>query len=796
MIKNYFKVVWRNLSKNKLYSFINITGLSVGITCCVLIFLYVQYEWSYDKYNVKSGQIYRLTEVLHLPNENNARALTSPPMASALQANFPEVLKTVRISYSSRYLSYQNKKIVSTQIMYADSTLFDIFTFPIISGDKQKALVNPYSIVLTESMAKKYFGSVSPLGKIMQLSDTVPLTVTAVVKDVPANSHFNFDCILSRTTINALNKNLPETEWFSNGFYTYLLLSKNASYHQLENKFSSFIAKQMNKARKATGMYYDLKLQPVADIHLKSNLNSEINPNGDITYIYIFAAAAFLILLIACINFINLATAKSISRAKEIGLRKVIGANRSQLIFQFLGESFLFTVISAVLSVILIQLMLPWFNSFTGRSLSLFDFSSYNVLILFITIVISVGLMAGIYPAFLMSSFSPIKVLKGTVKYEWHDIFLRKGLIVFQFTIAIILIAGAFLVYQQLRFIQNKKIGLNKDQLLEVQLPASHSDKKDILLQEFLKNYNVVNASLTNFSFQQTISSFATLPEGFSDNQVSSISSIFADYNFLKTFQIPLATGRNFSTSFPTDSAQAFIVNEAAVKAFNWKNDEAAIGKYLNWGLGKKGKVIGVVKDFNYSSLHDNIKPLIIQLLPQAYNFVALRIKPNELQQTLVALSATWKTIVPDAAFQYSFLDDDFAALYKSEQNLQGVLGLFTALSIFIACLGLFGLTAFTIAQRFKEIGIRKVIGASVFNIISLLSKDFLKLVFISICIAFPAAWLVINKWLQNFAYHMSISWWTFVSVGLCAMLIALATVSFQSVKAAIANPVKSLRTE
>jgi putative ABC transport system permease protein len=665
-----------------------------------------------------------------------------------------------------------------------------------ISGDQRKALVNPYSIVLTETMAKKYFGNVSPVGKIMQLSDTIPLTVTGVVKDVPANSHFSFDCILSRTTINALSQNQPETEWFSNGYYTYLLLPKNCDYHQLENKFSAFILKQMEDARKASGLFYDLKLQPLTDIHLRSNLQSEINPNGDITYIYIFSAAAFLILLIACINFINLSTAKSVSRAKEIGLRKVIGANRFQLILQFLGESFLFTIIATVLSVALIQFTLPFFNSFTGRSLSLFDFNNYNVFILFGGIIISVGLVAGIYPAFLMSSFSPVKVLKGSVKYEWRDIFLRKGLVVFQFTIAIILIAGAFLVYQQLQFIQNQKIGLNKDQLLEVPVPPSQSGKKDILLQEFLKTPNVVNASLTSFSFQQSVGTIATLPEGFTDNQLNSYSSIFVDDHFLQTFQVALAAGRNFSRSFPTDSNEAFIINEAAVKAFNWKNDEAAIGKKLDWGLGKKGKVIGVVKDFNYSSLHDNIKPLIMQILPEAYGFVALRIKAGDMQKTISTLSAGWKTIIPDESFQYSFLDDDFAALYKSEQNLQRVLGLFTVLSIFIACLGLFGLAAFTIRQRFKEIGIRKVIGASIFSIVSLLSKEFLKLVFISILIASPVAWFTVNKWLQNFAYQMSISWWTFIIVGISAILIAVATISFQAIKAAVANPVKSLRTE
>ncbi|HYK44374.1 MAG TPA: ABC transporter permease, partial [Parafilimonas sp.] len=758
MFRNYLKVVWRNLSKNKLYSFINIAGLSVGIACCVLIFLYVQYELSYDKYNVKAGQIYRLTEVLHLPDGNNERAVTSPPMAPKLQANFPEVLKSVRISYSGRYLSYEKKKIPSSHIMYADSAFFDIFTFPMISGSPQKALVNPYSIVLTESMAKKYFGAVSPLGKIMQLSDTIPLTITGVVKDVPINSHFSFDCILSRSTINALSQNQPETEWFNNNYYTYLLLPANCDYHALENKFSSFVRKEMADEIKSSGLYYDLKLQPLLNIHLRSNLNSEINPNGDITYVYIFSAAAFLILLIACINFINLSTAKSVTRAKEIGLRKVIGANRFQLVVQFLGESLLFTVIATVISVVLIQIGLPYFNSFTGRSLTLFR-GNAGIVFLFAAIIFLAGFLAGIYPALLMSSFSPVQALKGPAKYEWRDIFLRKGLVVFQFTVAIILIAGAGLVYKQLQFIQNQKIGLNKDQVIEVPIPPSQSLQKDILLQQFQETPNVVNASLTSFSFKEPVSRIATLPEGFADNQVNSYNSIFVDQNFVPTFQIPLAAGRNFSTAFPTDSNEAFIINEAAVKAFRWKNDQAAIGKNIDWGLGKKGKVIGVVKDFNYTSLHDNVKPLIIQILPEGYSFIALRVNATGLPQTIAALSSKWKELIPDESFQYSFLDDDFAALYQSEQNLQRVLGLFTVLSVFIACLGLFGLAAFTIRQRFKEIGIRKVIGASTFSIVSLISKDFLKLVVISFLIAAPVAWFGVNKWLQNFAYQVSISW-------------------------------------
>lgn len=552
----------------------------------------------------------------------------------------------------------------------------------------------------------------------------------------------------------------------------------------------------MKGAIKATGLYYDLKLQPLTSIHLHSNLDSELEPNSSIVYVYIFCAAALLILLIACINFINLSTAKSISRAKEIGLRKVIGASRRQLILQFLGESFLFTITASAISIACIILLMPWFTSFTGEQLNLSNFTNVHVVLLFTGGIIIVSVIAGIYPAFLLSSFSPIKVLKGTTKHEWGDVSLRKGLVVFQFTIAIVLISGALLVYQQLRFIQNQKLGLNKEQLIEVKLPPSQLNKKDILLQAFEKNSSVNNASLTGFSYQETVNTVATIPEGFSSNEINSTASIFGDENFLKTFQIPLVAGRNFSTSFPTDANEAFIVNEAAVKEFNWKNNNAALGKNINWGLGKKGKVIGVVKDFNYSSLHDNIKPVVIQISPDEYSFIALRIKPDNIERTISSLTATWKKFDAEDDFQYSFLDNDFAALYQSEQNLQRVLTLFTALSVIIACLGLFGLTAFTTEQRIKEIGIRKVIGATVFSILALLSKDFLKLVCIAVCIASPVAWFIINKWLQNFAYHIQINWFTFLVVGLCAMLIALITVSFQAIKAAIANPVKSLRTE
>lgn len=796
MLKNYFKVVWRNIRKHRLYTFINLTGLSVGIACCTLIFLYVQNELSYDKYNKNFDQIYRLTEVLHLPTENNARALSSPPMAPALKANFPEVLKAVRISYSSRYLAYGEKKIADAEMMYADSSFFDVFTFPAVRGDLKTALIQPYSIVLTESMAKKYFGSASPVGQTMQLSDTIPLTVTAVVKDVPAASHFRFDCVLSRSTINAMNGNGEADAWFYNGFYTYLLLPKDINRSQLEKKFTDFIGAKMAKERKESGLYYDLKLQPLGDIHLKSNLASEIKPNSDITYVYIFSAAALLILLIACINFVNLSTAKSINRAKEIGLRKVIGASRRQLLSQFLGESFLFAFLAMLLALILVQLALPKLNELTGNTLSVLRAGPSSFAALLSGLILCIGLLAGLYPALLLSSFSPIKALKGLVKYEWQDVFMRKGLVVFQFVIAIVLITGAAFVYQQLQFLQSRKIGLNKEQLLEVEIPASYAAKKNVLLSELKSSPAVVNASLTGFTFKESVNTIATIPEGAPENEVSSVASMFVDDHFLETFQVKLLAGRNFSSSFPTDSTEAFLVNEAAVKAFGWKSNEAAIGKKITWSMGKKGKVIGVVQDFNFTSLHDAIKPLLLTIYPEECGYVALRIKPQEMQQTLSELSAIWKTNVPDADFQYSFLDEDFAALYKSEQNLQTVLGWFTAISIFIACLGLFGLASFTIEQRFKEIAIRKVVGASISSIVSLLSMDFLKLVFIAICFALPVAWFGVHQWIQNFAYRISLSWTVFFAAGVAALLIAFLTTGFQAIKAALVNPVKKLRSE
>lgn len=799
MFKNYLKIAWRNLCKNKLFSFINIFGLAVGISCCILIFLYVQNELSYDAFNERVDRIYRITSIIHQPKKTDCFAPTSPITAERLQQNFPEIKKIVRFSSSKRTISYNNKKFFDATVLYADSTLFDVFTLPMISGNPSKALIAPYSIVLTETAVKRYFGDEPAIGKMMKFSDTLNLLVTGVIKDIPKNSHFKFDCILSRSTVADLNKNNSdwiegsEKNWFNCDSYSYLLLAGHVDGKVLETKANKFLDKEMVETKKAIGMWINVGIQPLKDIHLHSHLDHEIKgaEQGDITYVYIFSATAFLILLIACCNFINLSTARSLNRSKEIGLRKVIGAMRSQLIFQFLGESVVFSFISCILSLLFILLAIPLFNSFIGTELTL----TLNVFWIYLALICCIGFLAGLYPALLMSSFSPIQSLKGKINHGLGDIFFRKGLVVFQFSIAIMLIIGTTLILNQLDFIQHKNLGINKEQVVGIELRGPDQRKGEILLKELSKNPKIIGATLNSFSFK-SMSNITLLPEGSAENEVTACNVFSVDENFLSTMKVELVSGRDFSKSFPTDVNEAFIVNEAAAKAYGWKTPKDALGKKIEWAFGKKGKVIGVVKDFNYASLHNGIEPLLIHIFPQWYNTITLRLKTDNLTATMKDLESAWKVSSTENPFKYAFLEDDFNSLYKSEQNMRTVLSAFTFLSVLVACLGLFGLAAFTIKQRFKEIGIRKVLGASIGGVVDLLSKDFLKLVLISIFISSPLAWYASHKWLQDFAYKVDISWWIFLISGAMALLIAFTTVCFQAIRAASTNPVKSLRTE
>ena len=766
MIKNYFKIAWRNIVRNKLFSAINIIGLSIGIACCSVIYLYVSYELSYDDYNEKSGRLFRLATITVQAKKTIIFARSSPPITERIKINFPEVEKFTRFSESQRLISYKDKKLFDTKIQYTDSGFFEMFSLDLLDGDPHKALTQPYSIVITQSMAKRYFGDEPAFGKMMQIADTINLMVTGVMKDIPSNSHFTTDCFISSNTRDDLFKNDArwsdnQTNWFNCNSFSYILLKENTDPLALESKINKMLEKEMADINKESGMIMHIKMQPVGDIHLKSHLDSEFPGviQGDITYVYIFSGAAFLILLIACCNFINLSTARSLNRSKEIGLRKVIGAGRYQLVSQFLGESIVFTVIASTIAFCIVLISLPFFNSFLGIPLSL----TTDLLWLFVFIIVGVGILAGLYPALLMSSFAPVQSLKGKISHGISDIILRKGLVVFQFTIAIILIIGTTLILNQLSFIQNRNIGMNKDQVLNLELKVQDGQKARIILKELLRNPKVKEGTLNNFSFKE-IGNLLMHPEGLADNETTSANIFGIDENFLSIYEIKLIAGRNFSRDFATDAEEAVLVNEAAVKDFGWKTAKEAVGKILAFGPPKK--VVGVVKNFNFASLHDNIKPLVIVFTPDFSTNISLRLKTEDLATTMKELESTWKKIATQSPFTYSFLEEDFNSLYRTEQNMRNVLSAFTFLSVFVACLGLFGLASFTIKQRFKEIGIRKVLGSSVSGIVQLLSKDFLKLVLLSFIIASPIAWYAMNRWLQDYAYRIDIGFWVFVIAG------------------------------
>jgi putative ABC transport system permease protein len=797
MLKNYFKIAWRNIAKNKLFSAINIAGLSIGIACCAIISLYVSYELSYDTYNEQSANLYRLTTVAYEPDKVSHFAHTAPVIAERIKLNFPEVQDFVRLNQSQRTLSYENKKQFDTRIFYADSALLTLFSFGLLEGN-EKALSSPYSIVLTETAAKKFFDGNKAFGKILKFSDSINLMVTGIIKDIPANSHLNADCFISRATLADMNKNnddwkASEKEWLNCDTYSYVLLKPGSNPKVLQDKINAMLEKEMADFIKQAGIKSHVDIQLVSDIHLKSHLEDEFkgSVNGDIRYVYLFAAAALFILLIACCNFINLSTARSLNRSKEIGLRKVIGAGRRQLIFQFLGESVLFTLIASVLSLLIMLASIPLFNSLLGITLHF----SMQLIWFYLAIILVVGLLAGLYPALMMSSFSPITSLKGKISHSIKDVVFRKGLVVFQFSVTIILIIGTSLILKQLDYLQNRDIGLNKEQVVSIKLKAADAGKASVVLKELLRNSNVIQGTLNNFSYKG-VANITLLPEGFAENEMHSSYVISVDENFLPTYQIPVIAGRNFSKDFTTDEEHAFIVNEASVKAYGWKTPEEAIGKNITWAGSKQGKVIGVVKDFNFLSLHETIKPLLIHIFPPWANTISLRLKTSNLDNTLKQIESTWKGIATQSPFEYSFVDDDFDNLYHSERMMRNVLSAFTFLSILVACLGLLGLVSFTISQRVKEIGIRRVLGSGVGNIVRLLTQDFLKLVAIAFVIAVPVAWYGTSKWLQSYAYRTEIGIWSFVVAGLAAFIIAFLTVSIQALKAAYANPVKNLRAE
>ncbi|GAB3704457.1 ABC transporter permease [Spirosoma flavus] len=807
MLTNYLKIAWRNLLRNKAFSAINIVGLAFGLATCLLISLFLLDELSYDRYNDKANRIVRVVfhAVMNGGEINEANVM--PPVAPTLKADYPEVEAATRIhTVGSPSIMVGEKTFRDDRLAYVDSNFFQVFSLPLIHGDAKTALLQPNTAVITQDMAQKCFGNENPIGKVVTIKSWNALfKVTGVIDRMPVNSHFHFDMLMSMAGVS----DAKSPSWMTSGFFTYLVLAKGYNPKQLEAKLPQMVNKYMGpQLQQAFGMTMTqfrqkgneigFRIQPLTDIHLHSNLTGEIEANGDVQYVYIFGAIAVFMLLIACINFMNLSTAGASKRAKEVGIRKVMGSVRQSLTNQFLIESLLLTMIALVLAIGLVYMALPLFNELAGKALAL-NFGGNNWLLPGLLMLgIIVGILAGSYPAFFLSSFKPIAVLKGT-KFtgDRKSIGLRSGLVVVQFFISIILMVGTTVVYQQLNYIQHKKLGYSKEQVLVLPDTWQLAKNEAVFRNQIMQDPRVVNVSMSGYlpAGPSYNNNYMMFPESNPTQYVKGVR-YNVDYDYIPTLGMQMAAGRNFSKEYGTDSS-GVIINETAAQTLGWKNN--ALGKTIghaeNEGAKKLYKVIGVVKDFHFRSLHESISPLVMTLGENS-GAVIIKAKTTDVAGLLASLEKEWKKLTTDAPFTYSFLDKRFNDTYLAEQKTGRILGLFAGLTIFVACLGLFGLATFTAEQRTKEIGVRKVLGASVGSIVTLLSKDFLRLVAIAIVLASPVAWYVMSRWLQDFAYKIDIQWWMFVLAAVLAVSIALITVSFQSIKAALMNPVKSLRSE
>ena len=810
MIRNYLKVAWRNLWKNKAFTAINIVGLAAGLAVCLLIILYVKDELSYDKYNAQAENIYRVDADIFFNGTQFTSAVSPAPLVPTLKKDYPQIVQFVRLrNFQDISIKKDNQNIKEHNAIFADSTFFQVFSIPVIAGDRLTALNEPNSIVIDESTARKYFNSTDVVGKTLYVDNYVNCKITAVIRDITPQSHFHFSFI--RPMHDTYHDD--QGDWLSNNYASYVLVRPGVTQASLQEKVNATIDKYLSKQLeqvlhanandlKKGGNHFFYPVMPLTDIHLHSNKSYEFQANGNVTYVYIFSLIAIFILLIACVNFMNLSTARSANRAKEVGIRKVAGSSRSSLITQFLTESVIVSFLSLLLALGIAALLLPLFNQLAGKQMSVFTLLSTWLLPVLIALIIVVGCIAGSYPAFYLSSFQPVQVLKGSIAKGFKSSWLRNGLVIFQFFISIALIIGTIVIYNQLNYIRSREIGYNREQVLVINDTYALDKQVKTFRQEMLKIPGVQSAAVAGSLPTET---------GFNQNgwfrdptldakQVTILTGFYADQNYIPTMGMRIAAGRNFSTDFPTDSS-AVIINETAAKLLGFKNplNETLYrpNGYANDGgfTSKPYHIIGVVKDFNFSTMHDKIGPLIIEL-SENYGRVVMRVNARNIHGLITQVESKWNEMVPGQALSYTFLDADFNKVYNAEQRTGKLFITFAVFAIFIACLGLFGLVTYAAEQRIKEIGIRKVLGAKIGEIVTMIAKDFLKLVLISSVVAFPVAWWAMNKWLQSFAYRINISWWVFVVAGLLTIAIALITVSFQAIKAAIANPVKSLRTE
>jgi putative ABC transport system permease protein len=787
MFKNYLTIIIRNISKSRLYSFINLIGLAIGMTCTILILMWTQDELSYDSFHDKSDQIYRIVQDQINSSGVFKLAATPAPLAETCKEEFPEVINYVRIRpiNGKVLLKIRGKQVYEDGFGYADPSIFEIFTFPSINGDPKTALSDPNSVIITEKIAKKYFSNEEPIGKTVLVNNKNIFTIKAVIKDVPQNSHLRFSILAHFDKLKEMG---ASTGWYDNRYFAYLLLIKNASYKEFTEKFAQIKEKY---APKSSSKFY---LQPLSEVHLKSNFDIDLYGHTEfkIQNIYIFSSIALFVLLIAGINFMNLSTARGNRRAKEVGIRKVMGANNKTLIRQFLGESLFLSFIALILALILVHSFLPMFNGLSGKQLTM-NYSNFKLIAGLIGIAFITGIISGSYPALYLSSFKPVSILKNTRESRLKGSILRKFLVITQFAISIILIIATGIVYKQLDFMRNRKLGIDKENIIYIPLKGEIREKIESAKNELLDDSNIIKvgscSDLPTYTVSSSTGDNIQWPGKSTDDNVL-FHSFAVDYDFINIFGIKIVAGRNFSKDFPSD-AKNYILNETALKATGLKSP---IGKpFILWGM--EGKIIGIMKDFNFKSLHKKVEPLMLYMTKRPY-YAFIKINSKYISAAILKIESTWKKFSPAFPLEYHFLNEEYENLYKVEKQIGKILNYFTFLAIFIACLGLFALSSFIAEQRTKEISIRKVLGATVKEIILLFSKQFVRWVLVANIIAWPIAYYAGDLWLREFAYRTSIHWILFALAGVIAISIALLTVSYQTYKAAITNPTEALKYE
>ena len=802
MLLTYLKQAWRNLARHKTYSILNIIGLSASLTCFVFIATWVMDEFSYDKFNTNYHRIFRLVGTEKTQTGVIQSAVSSAPMASALRNDYPEVEEAVRMIRRGEIVEQNGQQFLESDILVTDPSFFRMFSYRLATGDAATALNDPFTIILTQSTAKKYFGDTDPMGKSLKLfmydstNTGVLYKVTGIIPDPPKTAHFTFTMMASFKTVEVARPDiLTKDGWGDGSFYTYVLLKPGIDDKSFSKKIAHFYSRYVGDLAKIWEPIYSYRLQPLRDIHLRSNLKYEIATNGNINHVYIFSTIGIFILLLAGINYINLSTARSVSRAKEVGIKKVVGAGKSQLVFQYLMESVVTALLALVLSFVFAYVLQNLFSEITGKNLLLL--SSPSLLLFLVGVATVVGILAGLYPALLLTRFQPALVLKGSYKSSDKGILLRKTLVVSQFVVTLVLISGIIIIYSQMKFIQGRDLGYDKDQLFFIRVNGNTdvikgfaAFKNDVQNNSLVKGVSTSNSMIIG----GLASGGAETIDAKGEPVQVNTARLRVDSNYFKVYGIQLIAGNSFN-AFAQKDVLPIVLNERAIKSFGWKNMQSAIGRPFKMG-SQEGVVIGVTRDFNFSSLQDAIEPLAIYPVTERFSRISLRFETKHTGEVIRFVESTWKKHFPSALFDYDFVSQQVKQQYLAEERFSKIFFYFSILSLLIGCLGLYGLIAYTITQKTKEIGIRKVLGATVNGIVTMLSGDFIRLIVLACLISIPVSWYIMNRWLQDFAYRIHISWWMFASASVLVLLIALVTVSARSIKAAMTNPVKSLRTE